>query len=150
MASSMTLNPDFREFAQSLSDSGVRYLVVGGYAVALHGYPRYTKDLDVWILPDPANADAMVQALERFGFASLGLKASDFLAPDQVIQLGYPPHRIDLISTLDGVDFETCHAARVEVDVEGTVIPFISLEHLRANKRAAGRVQDLADLEHLE
>ena len=93
------LNPDFREFIQSLNDSQAKYLVVGGYAVAMHGYPRYTKDLDVWIQMSPENAGRIIQALEKFGFGSLGLKFQDFLEEDTIIQLGYPPRRIDIITT---------------------------------------------------
>ena len=144
------LNRDFKEFIQSLNDSGVRYLVIGGYAVALHGYPRYTKDLDIWIETSPENAERMVKALEQFGFASLGLQEADFMVPHQIIQLGYPPSRIDLISTPAGVDFERCYASRVKVEIEGVTVHFIDLENLRLNKRATGRLQDLADLEHLE
>jgi hypothetical protein len=109
------LNPDFREFIQSLNDNAVRYLVVGGYAVAFHGHPRYTKDIDLWLLSDPANAQRIIRALEQFGFGSVGLQPDDFLEPDQIIQLGYPPARIDLLTTLPGVEFEACYAARVEV-----------------------------------
>ncbi len=144
------LNPDFREFVQSLNDNGVRYLVVGGYAVALHGYPRYTKDFDVWIEMSPDNADRMVAALEQFGFASLGLRAEDFLVPDQIIQLGYPPNRIDILTTLPGVEFAECYPHRVVVDVDGVPVNFIDLENLKRTKRASGRFQDLADLENLE
>jgi hypothetical protein len=144
------LNQDFQEFIQSLNDNQVRYLVVGGYAVALHGHPRYTKDIDVWIEISPDNAKKMVKALDQFGFTSLGLKEEDFLVPDQIIQLGYPPSRIDVISSLEGVDFETCYAARVEVVIDSTSVNFIDLENLKKNKRAAGRPQDLADLEHLQ
>ncbi len=144
------LNQDFKEFIQSLNDNQVRYLVIGGYAVALHGHPRYTKDLDVWIEMTPENAAKMVKALEQFGFSSLGLKAEDFLVPDQIIQLGYPPNRIDLLSTLAGVDFESCYAARVQVEMDKITVNFIDLENLKKNKKAAGRHQDLADLENLE
>jgi predicted nucleotidyltransferase len=144
------LNQDFREFIQSLNDNRVRYLVIGGYAVALHGYPRYTKDMDVWIELSAENAARMVKALKQFGFGSLGLQASDFLEPDQVIQLGYPPARIDLITTAPGVEFESCYGSRVEVEIEGVVVNFIDLESLKTSKRATGRLQDLADLENLE
>ncbi len=146
----MILNPDFKEFVQSLNANSVRYLVVGGYAVALHGHPRYTKDLDVWIEPLPDNAERLVEALKQFGFGSLGLKAADFLVPDQIIQLGYPPNRIDLLSTLSGVEFETCYSARVQVVIDDTLIDFIDLDNLKKNKRASGRHQDLADIENLE
>lgn len=144
------LNRDFREFIQSLSDNGVRYLVVGGYAVAVHGHPRYTRDLDVWIDMSPDNAARIVAALNQFGFASLQLQTSDFLVPDQTIQLGHPPNRIDLMTTLPGVEFPTCYAARLMIDVDGLAVNFIDIESLRKNKRASGRHQDLADLENLE
>ena len=143
------LSQDFREFIQSLNDNQVRYLVIGGYAVALHGYPRYTKDIDIWIEMTPTNAANMLKALEQFGFASLNLQAEDFLTPDQVIQLGYPPSRIDLITTPDGVDFATCFADHLEVELDGIKVNFIDLENLKLNKRASGRLQDLADLENL-
>lgn len=144
------LNQDFKEFIQSLNDNQVRYLVIGGYAVALHGYPRYTKDIDIWIETMPENAVNVMQALQQFGFGSLGLTLEDFLAPDQVIQLGYPPNRIDLITTPDGVDFVTCFEAKLEVAIGGMVVNFIDLRNLRINKKASGRLQDLADLENLE
>ena len=143
------LNQDFREFIQSLNDNHVRYLVIGGYAVALHGYPRYTKDMDVWIEMSAENAARMVAALQQFGFGSLGLQAADFLVPDQIIQLGYPPNRIDLITTPPGVDFESCYASRVAVTIDEVTVYFIDLENLKKSKRASGRSQDLADLENL-
>ncbi|MBN1868027.1 hypothetical protein JW916_12135 [Candidatus Sumerlaeota bacterium] len=144
------LSPDFKEFVQSLNDNGVRYLVIGAYAVALHGYPRYTKDLDVWIEVSARNAESMVKALEQFGFGSLGLRAADFLVPEQIVQLGYPPNRIDLITSAAGVDFETCYASRVRVEIDELIADFIDLENLKKAKKAAGRLQDLADLENLE
>jgi predicted nucleotidyltransferase len=144
------LNKDFKEFIQSLNDNQVHYLVIGGYAVALHGHPRYTKDMDVWIEMKPENAKQITKALEQFGFGSLGLKADDFLVPDQVIQLGYAPNRIDLITTLEGIDFENCYASRVEVKIDDVTVNFIDLENLKRNKKATGRYQDLADLENLE
>lgn len=144
------LNQDFKEFIQSLNDNQVRYLVIGGYAVALHGYPRYTKDIDIWIETMPENAVNVMQALQQFGFGSPELTLEDFLAPDQVIQLGYPPNRIDLITTPDGVDFVTCFDAKLEVAIDGMMVNFIDLKNLRINKKASGRLQDLADLENLE
>ena len=144
------LNQDFKEFIQSLNDNGVRYLVVGGYAVALHGYPRYTKDMDVWVEMTAENASKIVKALNQFGFGSLDLKEDDFIVPDQIIQLGYPPRRIDILTTLPGVEFSKCYPSHTTVDVEGVAVNFIDLENLRKNKRATGRYQDLADLENLE
>ena len=144
------LNQDFKEFITSLNDNRVRYLVIGGYAVALHGYPRYTKDIDIWIEMSSENAARMVKALDQFGFGSLELQASDFQEPDQIIQLGYPPNRIDLVTTPAGVDFERCYASRVEVEIDSVKLNFIDLENLKRSKRAAGRLQDLADLENLQ
>lgn len=143
------LNQDFKEFIQLLNDNQVRYLVVGGYAVAMHGYPRYTKDIDIWLEMTPENAQATVKVLQQFGFGSLNLQPDDFLAPDSIIQLGYPPNRIDLITTPDGVNFETCYNSRVETNINGTMVCFIDLENLKLNKKASGRLQDLADLENL-
>ena len=143
------LNQDFREFVQSLNGNKVRYLVVGGYAVAFHGHPRYTKDLDVWIELSAVNAANMVRAMEEFGFASLGLQAEDFLVPDQVVQMGLPPNRIDVLTWADGLEFEPCYASRVQAVIDGVRLEFIDLESLKKNKRAMGRAQDLADLEEL-
>jgi hypothetical protein len=144
------LNQDFKEFIQLLNDNQVRYLIVGGYAVALHGYPRYTKDIDIWIGLTQENATRIVKALDQFGFASLGLKENDFLVEDQIIQLGYAPNRIDIITTLQGVTFEECYDKRLLVEIDGVKVSFIDLDNLRKNKRATGRLQDLADLEKLE
>ena len=144
------LSQDFKEFIQSLNDSQVRYLIIGGYAVAFHGHPRYTKDMDVWIAIDPDNAARMIKALEQFGFGSLGLKPEDFLAPDQIVQLGYPPNRIDVMTSIGGVDFDECYAARLQAEIDGAKVNFIDLENLLRNKRATGRHQDLADVENLE
>ncbi len=144
------LNPDFKEFIRLLNDNDVRYLVVGGYAVALHGYPRYTKDIDIWIWLDEGNANRIIKVLEQFGFGSLKLEVQDFLVPNQIIQLGYPPARIDLITSLAGVSFEECYALRVLVPIDDIVVNFIDLENLKKNKEASGPLQDLADLENLE
>ena len=128
------LNQDYREFVQFLNENEVRYLVVGGYAVALHGYPRHTKDIDIWIESTVDNAYRILHALQDFGFGSLGLTEEDFLIPDQIIQLGYPPARIDLITSM----------------IEGARINFIDRENLLRNKRSSGRLQDQADVERLE
>ncbi len=144
------LSKDFKEFIELLNEHEVRYLIVGGYAVAFHGHPRYTKDLDVWIELSQENAFAALKALEKFGFGSLGLKSEDFLETHQIIQLGYPPNRIDILTTLNNLKFEECYQARVEVEIRGLKINFIDLENLKKNKRATGRPQDLADAENLE
>ena len=142
------LSKDFKEFIELLNGHKVRYLVVGGYAVAFHGHPRYTKDLDVWIELSSENADKVIKALEDFGFGSMGLKSEDFLESDQIIQLGYPPNRIDILTSLKILKFEDCFKERVEL--EGLKINFIDLENLKKNKNATGRPQDLADAENLE
>ena len=144
------LNRDFKEFVKSLNDNGVRYLVVGGYAVALHGHPRYTKDIDIWIDLSLDNSERIIDALNQFGFGSLGLKKEDFLEADVIIQLGYPPNRIDILTTLTGVDFEDCYSSRTLVEIDGEKISFIDLENLRKNKASTGRSQDKADLESLQ
>jgi hypothetical protein len=145
----MVLNQDFREFIQSLSNNCVRYLVAGGYAVALHGYPRYTKDIAIWIDASHNNADRLIVALEEFGFGSLELKVEDFVETGQVVQLGYPPNRIDLLTSLTGVDFESCYKSRVVVTIQDTKITFIDLDNLKENKKSVARPQDLADLDNL-
>ena len=144
------LSKDFKEFIELLNENDVRYLVVGGYAVALHGHPRYTKDLDVWIELSPDNAIKILAALKDFGFGSLDLKPDDFLESNQIIQLGYPPHRIDILTTLTDLKFEDCYKAKVKVEIQGLHIDFIDIENLKKNKRATGRPQDLADAENLE
>jgi Aminoglycoside-2''-adenylyltransferase len=144
------LSKDFKEFIELLNEYSVRYLVVGGYAVAFHGHPRYTKDLDVWIELSPENAAKVLKALEKFGFGSLDLKPEDFLEDDQIIQLGYPPNRIDILMTLKDLKFEDCYKARVDVEIQDLHINFIDIESLKKNKRATGRPQDLADAENLE
>ena len=144
------LSKDFREFIELLNENKVSYLVVGGYAVAFHGHPRYTKDLDIWIALSPDNANKMMEALKKFGFGSLGLKADDFLKSDQIIQLGYPPNRIDILTTLKDLKFQDCYKTKVQVEIQGLQIDFIDIENLKKNKRATGRPQDLADAENLE
>ena len=139
----MILSPDFKDFFASLNKARVRYLVVGGYAVALHGHPRYTKDIDIWVGLDEENARRLVQAIEDFGFGSLGLAADDFLVPDRIVQLGYPPSRIDLLTTLPGVAFEACFPSAVEVTIDGLTVTFnpyrtISIPALHARSRWPG------------
>jgi len=146
----MAFNKDFKEFIQLLNDHEVLYLVVDGYAVAFHGYPRYTKDIDLWIWLDKGNAEKLLNVLDDFGFGSLDLKVEDFISPEQVLQLGSPPNRIDILTDLKGIDFKQCYSSRVEFSIEGTKINFIDLGNLKKTKKATGRHQDLADLENLE
>ena len=146
----MVLNKDFREFIESLNANGVKYLIVGGYAVGFHGYPRYTKDLDVWLLVSEENAEQVLKALDHFGMGGLGLTRKDFLDTESFVQIGYPPNRIDLVMSCDGVDFETCYKMRIEYHSEGLQINFIDLENLKRNKKASARPQDLADFDNLQ
>ena len=143
------LNKDFREFIELLNSNKVKYLLVGGFAIALHGHPRYTKDLDIWLELSENNASNVMKALEDFGFGDLDISKGDFLQAGMVVQLGYPPNRIDLLNSPDGVDFTECYKTKIEVEIDGLKIYVIDLENLKKNKKASGRLQDLADLEKL-
>jgi len=145
----MELNRDFQEFLQSFVSHDVRFLIVGGYALAAHGHPRYTKDLDVWVWAEPTNSPRIIQALTDFGFGDLALSASDFEQAGVVVQLGREPQRIDILTFATGLEFTDAYEHRMIVEIGGLEVPFVSLDDLRANKRAAGRLRDLADLEDL-
>lgn len=127
----------------------VDYLIVGGYAVAFHGYPRATADIDLWVPMRPETAGRLVTVLKQFGFDVPQLSAEIFMRPDQVIRLGAPPLRIELLTTIAGVEFDACHGRAVWTTFDEVDVPVIALDDLKANKRAAGRHQDLADLDHL-
>ena len=144
------LTPDFREFAALLNSNAVEYLVVGGYALAAYGHPRYTGDLDFWVGTDGDNADRILVVLTEFGFGSLGIKKEDLTSSNQVIQMGFPPARIDLLTSIDGVIFAECYERRMTVEVDGLPLGFIALEDFKINKMAVGRHKDLADLEALQ
>lgn len=143
------MEQDFKEFIASLNANKVQYLVVGGYAVAFHGVPRYTKDLDVWINPTEENAVRIISALNDFGFSSLNIQVQDLVVPDQTIQFGYPPIRIDLLTSIDGVKFSDCYPQKTVIEDCGLTIDVIDMENLKKNKKASGRPQDIADLENL-
>ena len=145
----MPLPEDWRAFIESLNSHGVEYVVVGAVALAHHGFPRYTGDLDVLFRASPNNAHRLESAVADFGLAALGLKAADFAESYRVIQLGVPPNRIDLLSSLTGMTFDEAWASRVEAVVDGTRVNFIGREALILNKRLTGRAQDKADLEAL-
>ena len=146
----MELDKDFKEFIELLNEHKVKYLIIGGYAVNLHGYPRYTKDIDFWLWMTRPNIKKLMKAIKEFGFGSLNLEIEDFMTPENIIQLGYEPHRIDLLVEVEGVNFEECYQRRTEVKVEGVEVQFLSLQDLITAKRKAGRLQDLADAEQLE
>ena len=143
------LPPDFSEFLKLLNSRGARYLLVGGYAVSFYGTPRATGDIDVWIDRTPDNADKLVQVLEDFGFDVPGLSAELFTKENNVIRLGTPPLRIELLTSISGVEFDECHKARSVVRLGDVEVSFIGVEQLRINKKASGRLKDLADLESL-
>jgi hypothetical protein len=145
----MPLPEDWRAFIESLNSNGVEYVVVGAVALAHHGVPRYTGDLDVLVRNSPDNAQRLEAALAAFGLAALGLKAADFADAYRVIQLGVAPNRIDVLTSLTGLTFDQAWASRVEVAVAGTRVNFIGREALILNKRLTGRAQDKADLEAL-
>jgi len=143
-----SLDQDYKEFIELLNAHEVRYMVVGGYAVAYHGYVRHTGDIDVWIEISERNAARLVQVMQAFGFGAM-YKEADFLQPDTVIQLGVSPIRIDILSEVDGVQFAECFAACEPTIWDGVTINFISLADLRRNKAATGRSKDAADLHQL-
>jgi hypothetical protein len=124
-------------------------MVVGGYALASYGHPRYTGDIDVWVNQTKPNINKLIDALNAFGFASLGLKESDFLEYEAVVQLGYPPTRIDLLTAIDGVLFADCFERKSMATIDGIDIAVIDIDDFKTNKLAAGRMKDLADLESL-
>lgn len=144
----MTIERDFREFLKALIGRDVKFVLVGAFAVIHQGFVRTTGDMDVWVYPDPENAERVVAALGDFGFSSLGLSAADFMSGN-VIQLGRPPVRIDLLTSLSGVSTSEIWGGRVRGKLDGLSVSFLGLAALKKNKRAAGRAKDLADLEGL-
>ena len=145
----MNLQKDIREFVELLLSRKVEFLLVGGYALAFHGAARFTEDIDFLVLVSPENAGKLADLIKDFGFGELGLSKEDFLDPDQVIQLGRAPHRIDLLTGISGVGWDEAWASRIEADFDGFLIPVIGKAALEANKHATGRPQDLADLARL-
>jgi len=144
-----SLTKDFKEFLRCLNARGVEYLVIGGHAVAFHGYPRATADLDVWVAVNSKNASLIVAALKDFGFDVPELSPDLFLREDRVIRMGVAPNRIEIQTGIDGVNFSECYPERVAATLDSVLVSFISLPNLKINKRASGRNKDLADLDHL-
>jgi len=144
-----TLPDDFKEFLKLLNDHEVEYLLIEGYAVGFHGYPRTTADLDVWVAITPGNADKLVDVFKSFGMASEVLDPELFTTPGNIVRMGVAPVRIEVLNEIDGVEFSACVARCEHVDIDGIEIGVISLADLRANKLASGRYKDLDDLEHL-
>lgn len=143
------LHPDFKDFLRLLNSHGVEYLVVGGYAVGYHGYPRATGDMDIWIAVSEANAEKAVQTLLNFGMSESEVTNDLFTVKDKIIRMGVPPVPIKVITTASGVEFHKCYSRREVMEIDGIPVNFISLADLKANKRACGRHKDMDDLEHL-
>lgn len=143
------LAPDFKEFLQLLRSAKIEYLLVGGYAVGHYGFPRATADLDIWVANHDENATKLVEALRNFGFDVPALNKSLFQEPGHVVRMGVPPVRLEILSSIDGVDFQNCYPRRQVAEIDGVEVNIISLADLKANKRASGRHQDLNDLEKL-
>ncbi len=144
------LNEDYRDMLQALADEKVRFLLVGAYALAAHGYPRATMDIDIWVMPAPDNADAVLRAIRRFGAPLLNLTKADLERDGTVFQIGVAPRRIDIITSASGLRFEEAFAHSLTVSIDGLDVHIPSVGDLIRNKRASGRTKDLADAEALE
>ena len=143
------LPPDFKEFLRLLHVHGVEYLLIGGYAVGYHGYPRATQNIDIWIALHPDNAGRIVAVLRGSGFDIPTLSADLFLQDQSIVRLGVSPLRIEITTAISGVSFDECYSERIIDVMDGVEVNLISLRHLRINKQAGGRFKDLDDLEHL-
>ena len=146
----MRLNQDFKDLCAALNATGAKYLLVGGYALAHHARPRFTRDLDLWVEPTPENARRVHAALVDFGAPAEMFSANDFVRPEWTVQLGVAPNRVDVATSIDGVAFADAWSAREMTEFMGEPVAVIGRAHLIANKRAVGRLQDLADIEALE
>ena len=145
----MEIQPDFRDLLKLFNAHSVDYLVVGGYALAFHGAPRYTGDMALFVKPDEINARKIIEALNKFGFNAEGFSLSDFSKPEKVIQLGAPPVRVDIVTSLSGVSWEEAFSGRIEGKYGDTTVYYIGRDQFILNKSAIGRKRDLADLEAL-
>ncbi len=143
------LPQDFSDFLRLLNSYEIEYLLIGGFAVGYHGYPRATGDMDIWIAVSPENAEKMTKLLKEFGFDVPGLSADLFMKKRQVVRMGMPPIRIEVMTEISGVSFDECHKKKVTGLIDDISVNIISLEHLKINKKASGRIKDLDDLEHL-
>lgn len=143
------LPPDFKEFLNLLNVREVEYLLIGGYAVSFHGYPRVTNDIDLWVAVNPANAHKLIAVLRAFGFDTPELTPELFLKDRSIVRMGHPPMRIEITTGIDGVRFDDCYPRRTVAMIDGILVNVISREDLKTNKRASGRLKDLADLENL-
>jgi hypothetical protein len=146
----MIFEQDFVDFIELLNLHDVQYMIVGAHALAYHGRPRHTGDLDIWIKPSSENALKMITVLDDFGFGSLGLSAKDFLKDNYVTQLGYPPLRIDILNSISGVEFDEAYSNKVEAEIDDLPVKFINVVEFIKNKEATGRKKDLGDIESLK
>ena len=146
----MITHPDFKELLQLFAESEVKYLIIGAFSVAYYGYVRSTGDLDIWLECSESNSKNVIKALEKFGFADVGISEKDFQEQDTVIQLGFPPYRIDLLTSADGLNFDKCYENRSVHQIDDKPVNFISKVDLIINKRTTGRTKDMLDLENLE
>ena len=144
------LNSDYKDILRSLSDRKAKFLLVGAYAMAAHGYPRSTMDIDLWVMPDPENSILVLQALEDFGAPSGDLSPEDLQKEGIVFQIGVAPRRIDILTSVDGLEFTDAFTHSDTIEIEGMLIHVLSVPDLIKNKRATGRTKDLADAESLE
>jgi hypothetical protein len=144
-----TLNEDFLEFIGLLEKHEVDYLIIGGYAVALHGFPRFTGDIDFFVAVDPENSAKLVNVFDAFGFGDIGINRDDFMQPDFVIEIGREPRKIQILTGIDGVKFADCRSRRVEIELQGMHLKFIGKEDLIRNKQASARSKDLIDVDEL-
>jgi len=145
----MEAQKDFKELLELFNGHKIEYMIVGAYALAYHGVPRFTGDMDIFVKPSIANAQRVLSALSDFGFGSLDLRVEDFQKPDSVVQLGVPPVRIDIMTSITGVTWEEADRGKVEGLYGNIPVPFLGKEQYIANKRALGRKKDLADIEYL-
>jgi hypothetical protein len=145
----LQLSPDFKEFLKLLNAHDVRYLLIGGYAVGYHGYPRATEDLDIWVAVHPDNARKIVGVLKLFGLDDPALTPDLFLQQPKIIRMGYPPMRLEITTSISGVEFDECYLSRIVDTLDDVSVNVIDLEHLKKNKKASGRAKDIADLENL-
>jgi predicted nucleotidyltransferase len=143
------LHKDLKEFLGLLNGHKVRYLIVGGYAVGIHGYPRYTGDLDVFVDANPQNADRIVGAFREFGFDLPQLNAESFIQPNRIVEVGREPVKLQVMTSISGVTFEDCYNRRIDIEIDGLTVPFIGYDDLIRNKRATGRDKDQVDAQQL-
>jgi hypothetical protein len=145
----MQLPQDFKEFLRLLNSKKIDYLLIGGYAVGYHGYPRATVDMDIWISIDENNVSKIIKVINEFGFNDPALSSEIFINQKKVVRMGVPPIRLEVLSEIDGINFEDCFSKKIIDKIDGVSVNIIDLESLKINKKASGRLKDLSDLEYL-